>query len=71
MYTFEIFRDWRGSWGWKLVASNGHIVATSGDRFRDARIARRAVHGMLAKLTEAQVIAEGEDEQESKPLTLA
>lgn len=56
MYRFELFSDWRGGVRWRLVALNGHVVATSDDRFRDADLARRAVSGMLAKLPGSTII---------------
>jgi uncharacterized protein YegP (UPF0339 family) len=42
MAKFKIFRDVSGSYRWRLVASNGEKVATSGESFASRANARRA-----------------------------
>lgn len=30
MYTYQVYKDRRGQWRWRLRADNGKIIATSG-----------------------------------------
>jgi len=46
----EIYRDGRREWRWRLKASNGRIVADSGEGYRRRASARQAaarLHSML------------------------
>jgi len=40
----EIYRDGRGEWRWRLKASNGRIIADSGEGYRRLGSARRAAN---------------------------
>ena len=42
MAKFEVFADASGSYRWRLVASNGEKVATSGESFANRENAKRA-----------------------------
>ena len=47
----EIYRDGRGEWRWRLRASNGRIVADSGEGYQrraSALHAMQRVHTMLS-----------------------
>ena len=47
----EIYRDGRGEWRWRLLASNGRILADSGEGYRrraSARYAAGRVRAILA-----------------------
>lgn len=35
MTKFEIFKDAKGEWRWRLVASNGRIIAASGEGYKN------------------------------------
>jgi len=48
MYNLEVFRDWRGDYCWRLISANGHVVATSVDRFTTSEMAKRAAHEAAA-----------------------
>ena len=41
--TFEVFRDSAGEWRWRLVASNGNIIADSGEGYTKREIGRAHV----------------------------
>jgi len=32
---YEIYKDTRGEWRWRLKASNGQIIATSGEGYHN------------------------------------
>lgn len=55
MYRFEIYRDWRGEFRWRLVSDGGHVFATSGDGYPSEEAAELAVHGLQLKMADAQV----------------
>lgn len=40
--TFEIFKDKREKWRWRLRATNGKIMANCGESFASKRNAERA-----------------------------
>ncbi len=39
---FELYRDGKGEWRWRLRAENGEVVADSGEAMSAARIASTA-----------------------------
>ena len=41
--TFTVYRDKRKEWRWRLKASNGHILADSGEGYKRKRDCLRAV----------------------------
>lgn len=55
MLKFEVFRDRYGEFKWRLVDQHGHIVAISGNRYPDAKIAIRAARGVQSRIPEANV----------------
>jgi uncharacterized protein YegP (UPF0339 family) len=44
----QIYRDARGEWRWRLRASNGRIIACSGEGYRGQRSAGRAAQRVRA-----------------------
>ncbi|MFC6615017.1 HVO_2922 family protein [Halopenitus salinus] len=44
--TFEVYRDNAGEWRWRLVASNGNIVADSGEGYRSKQGAKRGIESV-------------------------
>jgi uncharacterized protein len=42
-WTFEIYSDAAGNYRWRLLASNGKVVADSAESYASAARARRAV----------------------------
>ncbi len=55
MYRFEIYRDWRGEFRWRLVSDGGHVLANSGDGYSSEKTAELALHGIQPKMSEAQI----------------
>jgi uncharacterized protein YegP (UPF0339 family) len=58
MYTFEIFRDWRGQFRWRLLGKLGRVIATSDTSYRSEQIATRALQDLRAGLVDADVMSE-------------
>lgn len=44
---FEVYIDHGGKWRWRAVASNGRIVACSGESFASMYNAKRAVRNVI------------------------
>lgn len=53
---FELYSRVDGRWEWRLVSSNGKVMATShGQGFRSKRDARRAIDSLRAVVPDATV----------------
>ncbi|MEF8790051.1 MAG: HVO_2922 family protein, partial [Haloarculaceae archaeon] len=44
--TFEVYRDSAGEWRWRLVASNGNIIADSGEGYSSKQGAERGIESV-------------------------
>ena len=44
--TFEVFRDNAGEWRWRLVASNGNVIADSGEGYRSKQGVERGIESV-------------------------
>ncbi len=53
---FHVYRDSGGSYRWRLVASNGQTVASSGESFESKSNARRAAENVKANAGTAEVV---------------
>jgi uncharacterized protein YegP (UPF0339 family) len=42
-YEFRMYRDIAGGWRWRLVSTNGRIVADSGEAYSGKRYCKRAI----------------------------
>lgn len=54
MFRLEVYRDWRGMFGWRLVNERGYILATSGERYPTREVARSAARGIKPAFAAAQ-----------------
>jgi len=43
---FELFQDAAGEWRWRLVASNGKIIADSGEGYSSKQGAKRGIESV-------------------------
>jgi len=43
MYYFELYKDARGQWRWRLKASNGKVVADSGEGYVSKQSAQEGI----------------------------
>jgi len=53
--TFEVFRDSAGEWRWRLVASNGNIIADSGEGYSSKQGAERGIESVKRNAADAEV----------------
>lgn len=52
---FELFVDRAGEWRWRLVASNGEIIADSGEGYSSKQGAERGIRSVRRAAPEATV----------------
>lgn len=55
MWKFEIYSDTGGNYRWRLKASNGQIVASSGESFDSKSNATRAAENVKANAGGASI----------------
>jgi hypothetical protein len=55
---FVVYKDSGGNWRWRLVASNGQTVASSGESFSSESNARRAAENVKTRAAGADVVVE-------------
>jgi uncharacterized protein YegP (UPF0339 family) len=53
---FEVYADASGSYRWRLVASNGQTVASSGESFASKANARRAAENVKDNAGKAEIV---------------
>ena len=53
---FEIYADAGGHYRWRLVASNGQTVASSGESFASKANARRAAENVKDNAGKAEIV---------------
>ena len=52
---FEIVRNWRGDYSWRLVSTAGQVLAVAGHSYPTADAVRRDVRGMQPGLASAAI----------------
>lgn len=55
MAKFDVFKDLRGKWRWRLIASNGKKIATSGESFDSRSNAIRAARNVKRLAPDATI----------------
>lgn len=55
MARFEVFQDTAGEWRWRLVASNGHIIADSGEGYQSKQGVKRGIESVKQQANQADV----------------
>ena len=53
--TFEVFQDSAGEWRWRLVATNGNIIADSGEGYESKQGATRGIESVKRSAPEAEI----------------
>ncbi len=53
--TFEVFRDSAGEWRWRLVATNGQVIADSGEGYGSKQGVRRGIDSVKRNAASAEV----------------
>ncbi|QLH79650.1 DUF1508 domain-containing protein [Halosimplex rubrum] len=53
--TFEVYRDSAGEWRWRLVATNGNIIADSGEGYNSKQGAKRGIDSVRRNAPDADV----------------
>jgi len=55
MFRLEVYRDWRGLFGWRLVNERGYVLATSGQKYPTSEVAHSAARGIKPAFAAAQI----------------
>ena len=55
---FVVYKDSGGNWRWRLVASNGQTVGSSGESFSSRANAQHAAENVKARAGGADVVVE-------------
>lgn len=58
-YVFDVYKDARGEWRWRLWAKNGKIVADSGEGYKRRGGAVAACDRLVDGVGSAEVAVEG------------
>lgn len=53
--TFEVFQDNAAEWRWRLVASNGKIIADSGEGYQSKQGVKRGIESVKKSVPRAEV----------------
>lgn len=53
--VFEVYRDNADEWRWRLVASNGNIIADSGEGYKSKQGVRRGIESVKRAVPQANV----------------
>lgn len=53
--TFELYQDRADEWRWRLVATNGNIIADSGEGYQSKQGAKRGIESVRGAAPKADV----------------
>lgn len=53
--TFELYRDTAEEWRWRLVATNGNVIADSGEGYATKQGAKRGIESVREAAPEAPI----------------
>ncbi|SIR64739.1 hypothetical protein SAMN05421858_3103 [Haladaptatus litoreus] len=53
---FELYQDAADEWRWRLVASNGNIIADSGEGYASKQGAQRGIRSVKTSAPDAQIV---------------
>jgi uncharacterized protein YegP (UPF0339 family) len=53
---FEIYKDAKGEFRWKLVASNGQTIATGGEGYKEKSSAKAGIESVKKNAPAAEII---------------
>ncbi|WP_129113694.1 HVO_2922 family protein [Halegenticoccus tardaugens] len=54
--VFELYQDAAGEWRWRLVVSNGNIIADSGEGYRSKQGAKRGIKSVKNNAPSAEIV---------------
>jgi uncharacterized protein YegP (UPF0339 family) len=53
---FEIYRDKKNEWRWRYIASNGRIMADSGEGYKNLRTLELSINKMVYRMQTARKV---------------
>lgn len=54
--TFELYQDTAKEWRWRLIASNGNIIADSGEGYNSKQGAERGIKSVKSTAPDATIV---------------
>jgi uncharacterized protein YegP (UPF0339 family) len=54
--SFEVYKDNRDEWRWRLIASNGNIIAASGEGYSSKQGVKRGIESVKENAQDAQIV---------------
>ena len=51
--TFQVYEDNAGEWRWRLIASNGNIIADSGEGYQSKQGVKRGIESVKRSVPKA------------------
>lgn len=59
--TFEVFLDNANEWRWRLIATNGNIIADSGEGYQSKQGVKRGIESVKRSAPDAEIQFETND----------
>lgn len=59
--TFEVFLDNANEWRWRLIATNGNIIADSGEGYQSKQGVKRGIESVKRSAPDAEIQFETSD----------
>ena len=56
MAKFEVYKDEAGEWRWRFIASNGRIIADSGEGYINKTDCLHGIELMKSEAPEAEIV---------------
>jgi uncharacterized protein YegP (UPF0339 family) len=53
---FELYKDVKGEYRWRLVASNGQNIATAGEGYKSKESAKEGIESVKKNAAEAPIV---------------
>ena len=53
---FRLYKDGCGEWRWRLVVSNGNIIADSGEGYSSKQGAKRGIESVKQNVPRARIV---------------
>lgn len=56
--VFDMYKDNRGEWRWRLKASNGQVIATSGEGYKEKKSCEDGIASVKKNAAVAKIVEE-------------
>ena len=56
--VFDVYKDARGEWRWRLKAVNGQVIATGGESYKEKRSCEDGIASVIKNAAIAKIVEE-------------